>query len=271
MHYRLNEIVSQEWPYSLSDALEALMSIFVIDATKDLDPTLATYDDKNGIRPTPLYQSIKRAIAAQRIDLLIVDSLADVFSKEIERHAARSFIRLLRDLGCTVILISHPSVDGMKSGRGYAGSTHWNNSVRSRLYFKRAETSEGEEPDPDLRVLELPKNNRAQAGTQVFLRWKEGRFVVENRDAQSIDNLMQAVKAEEIFIKLLRQHNDQGQKVSPNPSQTYAPALFSKHPNAEGISKTAFERGMQNLIGLGKIKIEEVGPPSRRYQQLRVV
>lgn len=230
LHFRLNEIVSAESPFAMRDALEALLSIFIIDATRDLDPTLAVYDDKTGIQPTPLYHAIKSIIAKNQIDLLVVDSLADVFGEEIKRHAARSFIRLLRDFGSTVILIAHPSVDGMKSGRGYAGSTHWNNSVRSRLYFKRAETSEGEEPDPDLRVLELPKSNRAQAGTQVFLRWKDGRFVRENRGNQSIDDLGKAVKAEDVFLKLLRLFNLQKQTASPNRNQTYAPQLFSKHP-----------------------------------------
>ena len=269
LHYRLNEILTAESPDAMREALEALMKIFIIDATKDLDPTLATYDDKQGIQPTPLYFAIKREIEKNQIDLLIVDSLADVFAEEIKRHAARSFIRLLRDLNCTVVLIAHPSVDGMRTGRGYAGSTHWNNSVRSRLYFKRAETKDGEEPDPDLRVLEMPKNNRARAGTQLFLRWKDGRFIPANTGNQAINELGKALKAEEVFLKLLRLFNDQSQTASPNRNQTYAPLLFSKHPDSEGITKAAFERAMQVLLGAGKVKIIEDGPPSRRYKQLR--
>ena len=77
-----------------------------------------------------------------------------------------------------------------------------------------------------MRVLELPKSNRAQAGTQVFLRWKDGRFVRENRGNQSIDDLGKAVKAEDVFLKLLRLFNLQKQTASPNRNQTYAPQLF---------------------------------------------
>lgn len=270
LHYRLEQIVTQESPYALQDALEALMSIFIIDATRDLDPTLATYDERTGIQPTPLYDAIKREIVRNRINLLIIDSLADVFAKEIERHAARSFIRLLRDLGCTTILIAHPSVSGMQSGRGYAGSTHWNNSVRSRLYFKRAETSNGEVPDADLRVLEMPKNNRARAGTELFLRWKDGRFVPENANEQSLENLQKAIAVEELFLKLLSQFGEQSRKASPNRGHTYAPKLFSEHPSGKGISLKAFAQAQQILLDAGKVKIVEGGPPSRRYQWLEV-
>jgi RecA-family ATPase len=271
LHYRLEQIVTADSPYSLEDALECLMSIFIVDATKDIDPTLAIYDEKKGIEPTPLYHAIKREIEKRRIDLLIVDSLADTFSKEIERHAARSFIRLLRDLNCTTILIAHPSVDAMKTNRGYAGSTHWNASVRSRLYFKRAETSDGEAPDPDLRVLELPKTNRARAGTQIFLRWKDGRFIPEKTDHHSIDELGKQLKAEEVFIELLGRLNEQRQTASPNKNQTFAPLVFSKHPDSQGVSKAAFERAMQVLLSAGRIKIVDEGPQSRRYKKLVVV
>jgi RecA-family ATPase len=270
LHFRLEQILSQESPYALQDALEALMSIFIIDATRDLDPTLATYDERTGIQPTALYHAIKAAIKENRIDFFIVDSLADVFGREIERHAARSFIRLLRDIGCTVLLIAHPSKAGMRDGTGYSGSTHWNNSVRSRLNFERAKTEDDGEPDLDLRVLELAKNNRAKAGTKIFLRWKEGRFVPENTSAQSLENLQKALKVEELFLKLLTQFNEQGRKVSPNRGQTYSAKLFSEHSDSNGFSPKAFAKAQQTLLDARKIKIVEGGPPSRRYHRLEV-
>ena len=68
-------------------------------------------------------------------------------------------------LKAAVLFIAHPSVDGIKTGRGYSGSTHWNNSVRSRLYFTDGTSADSEgPPNPDLRVIELAKSNRARRG-----------------------------------------------------------------------------------------------------------
>ena len=39
--------------------------------------------------------------------------------------------------------------------------------MRSRLYFKRAKTDKDEEPDPDLRVLEVMKANYGPIGETI--------------------------------------------------------------------------------------------------------
>jgi RecA-family ATPase len=268
LHYRIEQILKSDSPYAGKDALEALLSIFIIDATRDLDPTLATYDEKTGVMPTPLYQAIKALIERNRIDLLILDSAADLFAEEINRHAVRSFIRLLRELGCTVILLAHPSASGMRDGRGYSGSTHWNNSVRARLYFRRAETPDGEEPDPDLRILEMPKNNRARADAKIFVRWKDGRFVPTSTNEQSLETFQQALRDEDTFIQLLTKLNAQNRRVSPNRGPTYAHTIFAGHPDADGISVARFKRAQEMLLNACKIKVVEGGPPSRRYSWL---
>jgi RecA-family ATPase len=69
------------------------------------------------------------------------------------------------------------SLTGISSGTGLSGSTAWNASVRSRLYFKRATTEKDEEPDPDLRVLEVMKANYGPVGETVTVRWKSGLFL----------------------------------------------------------------------------------------------
>ena len=93
----------------------------------------------------------------------------------------RQFIGILRGMAITagagVLLTSHPSLTGISTGTGLTGSTAWNASVRSRLYFKRAVTDKDEEPDPDLRVLEVMKSNYGPVGETINLRWKNGLFV----------------------------------------------------------------------------------------------
>ena len=49
--------------------------------------------------------------------------------------------------------------------------------MRSRLYFKRATTDKDEEPDPDLRVLEVMKLITDLIGESITLRWRDGLFL----------------------------------------------------------------------------------------------
>jgi phage/plasmid primase-like uncharacterized protein/RecA-family ATPase len=264
MHFRLEKILEGlpggHGPNRI--ALEG--NLWLLDATDELDPTLATYDAAKRVAPTDTYSRIAEFIGENNIGLFIADSAADVFSEEIDRHAVRSFIRQLKAIGCTVLLLGHPSVDGMKTGRGYSGSTHWNNAVRSRLYFTRAEA------DPDLRILDMPKANRARAGQRKVVRWTENGFVHDSAAENALNDIGQQLKAEEAFLRLLNRFCEEGRPPSPKPSSTYAPTAFAAHPGSEGISKTAFKKAMDVLLGVGKIEIVTVGPPSRRYQYLSV-
>lgn len=270
MRWRLGSIVAEDSPYSHDDALKAMEAVFLIDATRDTDPTLATYDQKKGVQPTPLYHAIKKAIREKQIDLFVIDSAADVFSEEKERHAVRSFIRLLRSLGCTVLLLAHPSVDGMRSGRGYSGSTHWNNSVRSRLYLTQATADDDTEPDPDLRVLELAKSNRGRAGDKIYVRWQNGRFIPEDSATDNLNAMAREIRADEIFVEIASKLIDQGQTLSPNKNQTYAPRVVRQHPDADGFGKREMERAFARLMDAGRLKTIEEGPPSRRYKRIIV-
>jgi RecA-family ATPase len=270
MRWRLGCIVAQDCPYSREDALRAMEAVFLIDATRETDPLLATYDPKKGVQTTPLYHAIKRVIREKQIDLFVIDSAADVFSEEKERHAVRSFIRLLRSLGCTVLLLAHPSVDGMRSGRGYSGSTHWNNSVRSRLYLTKATADDDSEPDPDLRVLELAKANRGQAGRKITLRWQDGLFVPEDGATDNLNAMAREIRADEIFVEIASKLIDQGQTLSPNKNQTYAPRVVRQHPDADGFGKREMERAFARLMDAGRLKTIEEGPPSRRYKRIIV-
>ena len=242
--------------------LEQLNGVGFIDATRDADPTLATFDERTkAVSPTTMFSWLKAKIAAEGIGLLILDSTADVFGEEINRHAVRSFIRLLRTIGCTVVLLAHPSAEGMKSQRGYSGSTHWNNAVRSRLYLESAKAADGVEPDQDLRTLSVKKANRARAGATVTLRWTPAGFVRDERAGSSLNEMAAEQKAEEKFMELLKLHIEQGQRVSPHRSPTFAPTLFAKHPDCGGVSKRAFESAMSKLLTTGRVKIEKSGRP----------
>ena len=66
------------------------------------------------------------------------------------------------------ILLEHPSIAGMSSGSGTSGSTGWNNSARSRLYF------EADDKDKNARVLKFMKSNYGPKGEPMRLIYRKG-------------------------------------------------------------------------------------------------
>lgn len=140
--------------------------------------------------------------------------------------------------------------------------------MRSRLYFKRAVTEKDEEPDPDLRVLEVMKNNYGPAGETINLRWKNGLFLPVS-GVTNLEKLAAEQAAEHLFLSLLNRFNLQNRNLSEKLS---APVIFAKEKQARdaGIRKAAFETAMRNLFAADKIRIETYGSPSKGWTRLVV-
>jgi RecA-family ATPase len=224
------------------------------------------------IHATPIFDAVASIIEKTQVDLVVIDALADAFAgDENNRSQARQFIGMLkrpaRQYRCAFLCLAHPSLSGMNTGTGSSGSTAWNNSVRSRLYFEPAKASDGTEPDPDLRTLSVRKANYGPKGGPTAVRWKAGAYVTES-GTSSLDRMALKQKAETTFLDLLRQFNMQGQDVSANRSPSYAPAVFARHPKSGGIGKPHFEGAMQELLSRQQIQIETFGPPSRQRSRL---
>ncbi len=207
---------------------------------------------------TPLFRALDRWLAEHRPVLTVLDTLADLFGgNEINRTQARQFIGMLRGLALrhetTVLLLAHPSLSGMATGTGSSGSTAWNNSVRSRLYLRRVKSSEGDEPDPDARELEVMKANYGKTGLVLPLRWQAGVFVADARAEGMLDRLASGAKAQRVFLKILRCYAEDGRHVSSQPGPTFAPSGFALHPQAEGCTKRALRAAMESLFAGKKI------------------
>lgn len=234
----------------------------------DEDALLAQMDRGAGtLAPSPLYRDIDARIADERPALVVLDTLADMFpGNENDRAQARQFIAMLRRIAvrreCAVVLLAHPSLTGLNSGSGMSGSTAWSNSVRSRLYFERV-SQDGFEANPDARVLRSMKSNHARIGVEINMAWKDGAFVVEGEET-GLDRMAASSKAQRVFLKLLRTLQEQGRKVNSSSGPNYAPSVFSSHPDAEGVSRTALRGAMEILLSAGKIRIVEDGPASKR-------
>src|SRR5262249_52487594 len=153
-----------------------------------------------------------------RTKLIVLDNAADIFGgNENDRAQVRQFIGILRGMaiaaGSGVLLTSHPSLTGINSGTGLSGSTAWDASVPSRLYFKRAKTEKDEEPEPDLRILEVMKSNYGPIGETITLRWNNGLFLPVG-GVTNLEKLATEQEADQLFLTLLNRFNRQGRNVS---------------------------------------------------------
>ncbi|MET4487002.1 AAA family ATPase [Bradyrhizobium sp. LA7.1] len=218
---------------------------------------------------TGLAQQIRDLLTRFRPNLLILDTAADVFGgDEINRKQVRFFVSMLRrfamDFDLAVLLLSHPSVQGMQTGTGLSGSTAWNNSVRSRLYFTADKT------DEDLRLLKNMKANYGRKGAESKLRWHEGAFILDDGKPSAHLALL-ANHADESFLRMLSAINGSGRRVSSSRSSTYAPTVMLAMPERGSTSKKALEEAMARLFAEKKIAVIKEGPPSKQRERLVVV
>lgn len=242
----------------------------------ELDPLLVTPGPRGGgLNTTALYDAVAARVEELRPALVVLDSNADFFGgNEVVRSEVRWFIGQLRKLchatGCTVLILSHPSVSGMATGSGLSGSTHWNNSVRARLYLTRPKGDDGAYVDDDARTLEVLKNNRGKLGQKIDLEWRAGLFVnvdtvgtatVDGEDAPQRED-----KAEALFLDLL------GKRIAHNinVSHTGAAKAFSETTDAKTakVGKKQLAAARDRLIDAGKVHVYDWRNNSRTSKLL---
>ncbi|MFN3226599.1 MAG: AAA family ATPase [Hyphomicrobiales bacterium] len=135
---------------------------------------------------TELFNQLLVEVTEFDADLIILETAADLFGgNENVRGEVRQFIAgcceaLAKAANAAVVLCAHPSMTGLRSGDGTAGSTAWNNSARSRLDLHRDVDDEGHEVHPDFRVLERLKANFAARKDAIDLCWRDGVFIVND-------------------------------------------------------------------------------------------
>ena len=142
--------------------------------------------------------------------------------------------------------------------------------MRSRLYFKRATTEKDEEPDPDLRVLEVMKSNYGPVGETITLRWKNGLFLPV-AGVSNLEKMAAEQAARHLFMSLLDQFNQQGRNNSAKPNApNYAPMLFAKEKQAResGIRKTNFEAALRDLFEAKKIEKQTIWATVQGYVEI---
>lgn len=232
------------------------------------DMLLGIPDRHGKIEPTPLFESllvIAREIQPKHIGL---DTAADVFGgNENDRTQVRQFVGMLRKLAIAsngaVVLLSHPSLQGINSGTGLSGSTGWHNSVRARAYLTKVE-DEDSASTRDVRQLSFMKNNYGPVADRMIIRWRDGVFVPEPK-LGSLEQVAANAKIDSLFLDLLDRFTKQGRAVNDRNGITYAPTLFAQEPDAKeaGARKDALADAMRRLFADDRIHIAEFGRPSR--------
>lgn len=236
------------------------------------DALLAVADSRSStLQPTPLMGELDQYIGDNKIGFLGLDTLADFHSgQENDRATARQFIGMLRGLSirhsCTTLLLAHPSLTGISSGTGLSGSTAWNNSVRSRLYFERI-MEDGVEADPDVRRLSTKKANYGRTGNEIIVRWEDGAFVPEAA-GDPTDDYNSSSKARKVFLDLVDLYEAEGRNVNALGGQNFAPNVFAADRRSEKCSRSILTSAMNDLFAVGYIIQEEFGPPSRRRTRI---
>ncbi|RAZ84203.1 ATPase [Mesorhizobium hawassense] len=232
----------------------------------DRDALLAVPDRSGNMTKTAVLGSLIELVTDFRPGLLVLDTSADLFGgDEIKRVQVRQFVAMLRtiaiDCDVAVLLLSHPSLQGMQSGSGSSGSTAWSNSVRSRLYLTHAKE------DEDGRLLTTKKANYGKLGNELKIRWRDGMFVPDDGKPSPAAGLLKQ-RAVETFRTLLSTINRAGIRVAPTKGVNYAPRVLAERKDAGGIKAKQFEEAMQQLLDDGLIKVVLEGPPSRPRQRL---
>ena len=220
---------------------------------------------------TELYGQIVTYVRHHRIELVVIDTAADVFSgNENARPQVRAFIQrlrhLARDSGGAVVLTSHPSVAGLQNGSGISGSTAWHNSVRSRLYFHRVKDDEDSNGE---RLLKTMKSNYGRLGDTVRVRWQDGVFVPV-AEFNPNRNVVDRIALDQEVVAAARHLMLNGAYLAADPHAKNGLAVLARRqPGCRKYSWNVLATAQDRLVKEGKLVKVWIGPPSRRKLFIR--
>ncbi len=156
---------------------------YIYASRRGHDNTLAVFDRQTGeMKLTAFFWEVRRSIIENRLDVLILDTLMDIYGgNEIDRAQVNAFCkrcltRLEQETGCTIVVLAHPSRAGIASGDNSSGSTHWENAVRSRSAFAFVGKPGDAAHNPNLREFSVKKLNQGPRSTKLLVEYRVGAF-----------------------------------------------------------------------------------------------
>lgn len=244
---------------------------------KHEENALGVWDDKAGTtKLTDAWQRLKADAVAFGADVLVIDTLSDVFvGDEVRRAQVNSFVKkclggLAQAIGGSVIALGHPSVAGKNSGEGTSGSTGWSNAVRSRLYLRYPDKVDS----GNVRELAGMKLNYGPKGSLLKIRWEHGAFTVlagrspaadpGDWPAPIVPKLDDAV--ESAVVAALMELAGARMSTAKN-SQHFAPRVLKRRTSSilDPFSEVEVDAALVRLERGGLIKMDEVGRDGSRH------
>jgi RecA-family ATPase len=221
-------------------------------------------------RPSKGWSELERTVREHGVELIVIDTVADVFGgNENYRAEVRDFIGRLRDLARindgAVLLMAHPSVAGQQSGTGLSGSTAWNNSVRSRLYFTRPRNLSDDESDA--RELRGMKSNYGKSGGKIRLRYERGVFVRDDSGTGMVAAIEQRNLMKR-FVEFVAQMQARDTFISSSYCTAYAPTMMCDMQPNEKLSKQALRKVMFQALNDGLLRVQSERIDGRSRQRL---
>ncbi len=254
----------------------AALGKLLIVPLADEDATLAATDGRSSVVTTTYrYDQVAELAQLVRPVLVIGDTLADVLAAtENDRLVAKQFVKKMRPLaapyGGVFLVLAHPSLSGINSGRGSSGSTGWRNTFRWDGYLHKVLDDQGREADPKNRVLSVMKANYGPQDGEIPLRYVEGCYMLDTTRLSNGggDPMIANAKAKKVFLDLLKTFIGQNRYVSVSEGKSYAPAVFASEAAKQGVNKPALKAAMERLLDSGKIENAPHGAPSKKQYRL---
>lgn len=241
-----------------------------------LDTIVATYGEAGELITTPVMDGILAKVRAEGASLLVLDYAAAIFAgNELDRLQVSDFMRRLNAIaraeGIAILLLGHPSMEGMKGGRGTSGSTAWRNQSRSFLHLT-VDEHQTDEDDRARLTLKHTKCNYARAGRTWSLASDGSGFeilqTVEREPRRAAGPRLSA--SQKVALKALEKALDEGGEVSPGGPvpvgvRCVRVELWRQYAYSMGISaagnaeanKKAFQLARAELLAKGKVGIAE--------------
>lgn len=226
-------------------------------------------------RLTPRYVQLVQSVREFRADVLIVDTIADTFGgNEIDRRQVNAFLKfclggIIRETGCTVIALGHPSQAGRSSGDGTSGSTAWNNAVRSRLYMRRVDNQPTNSP---LRIIEAKKANYGPVGAELMVEWRAGAYrklrAANVRSTDGVGAMSVEDEVEQAVLACVAANGNTQMRIDVGATSRYrASAVLPQiEPQRFAGMKTAqIDDALRRLSAKGAIAEIEIGKNGSRH------
>jgi hypothetical protein len=254
--------------------MSLLQDRLMLESMHDTDCCLMQSIQGLGLSRTYMLEVLREQIGDLKADVVILDNSAKLYQgSENDRAQVTAFITALNwaaaPTKAAVLLISHAA---KPKDSEYAGSTAWENAVRSRWFLgdhlpdKEPNNDAEESPTPDLRYLCKRKVNYTSLDVAV-LRYTDGAYDIVTSPAKSgmvagIDRSRCRGVVLAAFAKLTAM-NLQTSDV-PSSGIHYLPAAIIKYGFAEGFPKGDLGQAMRDLMVDTILRREVVGQYANR-------